>query len=97
MEQILEFLKPFIESLAGQHGIIAQVLAVLASVVGIARTLIKPIRDIAKEVEKLTKTTKDDELLAKVEGSKWVALIAWVVDYLLSIKLPAKKAPEAIK
>jgi len=83
--------KAALEALAGQFGAVAQALALLAMIIGSARMVMKPLREVLGVVVKLTKSEKDDMLLAKAEGSKALKLVAFLADFILSIKLPAKK------
>ena len=86
MEELLLLLKPLIEMYAGHLGPVVQVIAFIGS----ARLILKPLQPlekVIKEVIAATPSTKDDELLAKAEGSKAVKFIKFMVDYLLSVKL----------
>lgn len=91
---IASLLKPLLEAAAGAYGPVAQVLAVLVVIVGAARLIVKPLRELAQVVVGLTKTKSDDELLKKVEGSKITKALVFLADLLFSLKLPAPKAPE---
>ena len=91
MDNLLMFLKPLIESLAGSNGKVAQILAAMVMIIGIARTIIKPARALIGAIVEQTKTKSDDEMLAKVESSKAMGMIRFILDFLLSIKLPEKK------
>lgn len=91
MEQILEFLKPLIESFAAGNAGVAQVLAAVIWVIGTARLIIKPLRELVGVIVKLTKSEKDDLLVGEVEQSKWAKILVFLADYFFSVKLPPKK------
>lgn len=80
----VSFLQPFIQGLAGKYaGIVTTVLIA----VGALRLLFKPIFATLHWVVAQTGTTRDDELLDKAESSKAFKTIAFLLDYLGSIKL----------
>lgn len=66
------------------------VMAICAGI-GIFRIVFKPFVALVKMYVAATETKKDDEAVAKVEASKFWKAVLWIVDYLLSIKLPSKK------
>lgn len=57
-------------------------------ITGVLRTVFKPLVAFARTVVLATPSVKDDEILNKAEGSKAFKAVAWLVDYLTSIKLP---------
>ena len=65
-------------------------LAILSGV-GIFRVVFKPIVTAIKMVVAATPTQKDDVVVAEVEASKIWKAVLWIVDYLISIKLPGQK------
>ena len=67
-------------------------LAMIITVLGGARLLIKPLFTFLHSVVMVTPTTKDDEFLAKTESSKAYKWAVWVLDYVFSIKLIHPKA-----
>jgi hypothetical protein len=86
MEELLLLLKPLIEMYAGHLGPVVQLVALIGS----ARLILKPLQPlekVIKEVIAATPTQRDDELLAKAEGSKVVKFAKFLIDYLLSVKL----------
>lgn len=56
--------------------------------VGLARMIMKPIMTAVQEVVKVTPSQKDDVFLEKVLESKIYKGFSWVLDYVLSVKLP---------
>lgn len=87
MEALLEFLAPLIESLGGKYGWVVQVI----TVIGALRLAFKPLMALAQVVADHTKTEKDNEVLRKIEESKLLSTILFVIDWLTSLKLPKKK------
>ncbi len=68
-----------------------QVVMTICIIVGIFRLVFKPLVSIIKAVVAYTPTPKDDVVVAQVEQSKAYKAVLWVIDYLLSIKLPGQK------
>lgn len=66
------------------------VIAVLAGM-GLSRSIFKAVFAGAKLLAAATPTQKDDKIIEDVEVSKTYQFIMFVVDYLLSIKLPGQK------
>ena len=88
MEQILLFLKPLVESYAGNYGIAIQIV----SIVGSLRVALKPLMSGLKSIAEATYwTTKDNEFLAKLENSKIYTTIVYILDWIASIKFPTSK------
>ena len=56
--------------------------------IGMFRSVFKPFCALLRAVAVATPTKKDGELLGKVASNRWYKAGAWLVDYLLSIKLP---------
>lgn len=86
IQALLPLVSPVLEALAGQYGIVAQILVIM----GLARACMKPIMVAVQEVVKITPSVNDDAFLAKVIESKTYNTICFVLDYALSIKLPKK-------
>jgi hypothetical protein len=66
----------------------------LASVlmgVGVLRLIFKPLFTFLRIVADATPTAKDNEILDSVEQSKAYSYVAFILDYLASVKLPEKK------
>ena len=70
-----------------QYPILAQIVAVMV----ISRGIFKPLFTFLHSVADATPTQKDNAALAKVEASPVYKAIAFVLDWTLSIKLPAAK------
>jgi hypothetical protein len=87
MESVLVWLKPLLESYAGQHGWLVTVL----TVVGSLRLFLKPVMSIVQNVVYLTPKKSDDEFLNKVLESKAYKAVSYVLDWFGSVKLPQKK------
>lgn len=73
-------------------------LAPIATFVGAVRVFAKPISTvIAGGVQRVvtkaeeTESADDDKMVDAILSSNGYFWLAWVIDYLLSIKLPAKK------
>lgn len=85
-ETILPVFTPMIEALAGKYGPFAQVLVIM----GLARLCMKPIMAAAGEVVKITPSVKDDEFLGKLLANPIYKGVCFVLDWVLSLKLPKK-------
>lgn len=86
LEVLLPALAPILEGLAGKYGTLAQVIMAM----GVLRLCMKPIMVALADVIKITPSKKDDAFLAKLLVSPAYKLVCFVLDYLLSIKLPQK-------
>lgn len=64
---------------------------IVCLVIGIFRMVFKPIMAIIESIVIYTPSQKDDAALASFKDSNVYKAIIWVVDYLLSIKLPGQK------
>lgn len=92
MEDLLvQFVKPLIEALMGHYGKVAQGVAAVATFMGLVRIVFKPLMIMLHEIAASTESKKDDVLLEKVEASKAFKIFSFVLDYVLSIKMPEKK------
>lgn len=60
-------------------------------VLGLLRMVVKPAMTILQAVVKFTPYDSDDKWLADLEVSKGYKLFTYMLDWLLSIKLPEKK------
>jgi hypothetical protein len=63
------------------------IFVVIASVIGILRIINKPLFALLHAIASITKSEKDNEILAKVESSKAYALFCYLLDYVASIKI----------
>jgi hypothetical protein len=88
IESILPVFGPILEALAGKYGAFAQILMIM----GLARLCMKPVMTAAGEIVKITPSEKDDAFLNKMLVSPWYKGVCFVLDFVLSIKLP--KAPK---
>jgi len=60
-------------------------------VLGLLRMVVKPAMTIIQAVVKFTPYDSDDKWLADLEVSKGYKLFTYMLDWLLSIKMPEKK------
>lgn len=60
-------------------------------IMGLLRAVFKPIFSVAEAYVKETKDPSDDAKLAKIMESKPYKIVAWLLDYTASIKVPVKK------
>lgn len=65
------------------------ILKSLATVIGFIRMVMKPIMTIIEKAVEETETEKDDVILEKILGSSIYKALAWIIDYLGSIKIDA--------
>lgn len=87
MEDLLPFLGPILEILAGKYGFAAQIVSWMVAANGIRLAL----ETFLKAVVGLTSGTGDDALLDKVLSSKVYGLISKVLGLLVNVRLPEKK------
>lgn len=71
-------------------------LMTIVAVMGTARLVFKAICAAAQYYVDSTIDTADNEVLVKVEQSKWFKAVSFVLDLTLSIKLPVKKEAVAV-
>lgn len=88
MEMILGFLKSIMELYSAY--IPAPVVAILV-IIGSLRLVLKPAFALAYAVVAITPSTKDDAAVKKIEEGKVMKAITFGLDWLASVKLPAKK------
>lgn len=74
----------FILGLADKYPIAVSIFMVI----GILRTIFKPLMAFIHIFVAATPGQKDDEILNKVEASGLYLKFAWFIDYISSIKLP---------
>lgn len=87
MDAILVFLAPIMETLAGKYGVIVTVVAWI----GTLHLLVKPLLAIAKVIAGATETTKDDEIIVKIESSPYYTYALNVMEWLTSLDLSKKE------
>lgn len=66
-------------------------LASILVLVGALRLAIKPLMTLLQIYVKLTPYDQDDKWLASLESSKGYKLFVYLLDWLLSVKMPEKK------
>lgn len=67
------------------------VFSSLLMVVGFLRIAIKPLMTILQAYVKLTPYDHDDKWLQSVEQSKGYKVVLYLLDWLLSVKVPTSK------
>lgn len=67
------------------------IMASLIVIMGTFRMFFKPLMTMLRAWAQATKSTKDDELLNKVEAHPVYKAIMFIVDYIASVKLPSAK------
>lgn len=67
-------------------------LSVALMFIGVFRAVFKPVMLVVERYVEATETKNDDEWLENLKKNKVYLAIAWLADYLLSIKLPKKNA-----
>lgn len=66
-------------------------VASILVVVGALRLAVKPLMTLLQLYVKLTPYDQDDKWLESLESSKGYKLFLYLMDWLLSVKLPEKK------
>ncbi len=64
--------------------------------IAVFRLIFKPVISLADAYVMATPDKSDDEKWAKIKASRAYVCLAWVVDYLMSVKLPTKKKEEPL-
>jgi len=85
-EWFMQVVVKWVLGYASQYPIVATVLMVI----GFLRFCIKPLMTMAQAYVKLTPYDSDDRWLASFEQSKGYKFFVYVLDWLVSIKLPEK-------
>lgn len=67
---------------------LAPILLTIITIQGFCRIWLKPIMSAVVEFTNWTETQKDNEFLNKIMLSKWYKIVAYIVDWFLSVKLP---------
>ena len=57
---------------------------------GMARVICKPLFSLIDTVVKTTPSKKDDSKWAEIKTSKYMRFFLYLMDYLASVKIPAK-------
>lgn len=55
---------------------------------GLLRVIFKPAMSLLEAYVLESKSTTDDEWLAKIKANQIYKSVVWLVDYLMSVKLP---------
>jgi len=64
--------------------------AMVVTLIGFLRLIMKPVMTIAQAYVKMTPYDSDDKWLADVEQSKGYKLFVYLMDWVLSVKMPEK-------
>lgn len=67
------------------------VLLTIFSVMGVCRTVFKPVFEFLKKATEASDTAWDNELLNKIVASKAYKIASFLLDWSASIKLPKKQ------
>lgn len=86
-EWLMSSIGPWIFGLLSDHPIVGMLLLA----VGFLRVVMKPIMEIAYKYVEATPYDSDDKWLHDLEQSKGYKSFLWLLDWLGSVKLPAKK------
>ncbi len=87
-----DILKQMAEVLIGNYGLVAQVFGAIVMVMGVLRSVVKPGMELLKKFALSTESKSDDALVQKIEGSAAYKTFCFMMDYVLSIKVPVVKA-----
>ena len=94
MTEVIEFITPLLQGLSVKYPLIVTIFAVM----GVARTLFKPLMTFAHAYVMATPSTSDNEKLAKFEASKAYKVLQFLMDYIFSIKIkPTLSSSSLIK
>lgn len=63
------------------------IMFTIASIMGMVRLVIKPLMTILHSLAEATETTRDEEILKKIEENKAFKGFLFVLDYVFSLKL----------
>ena len=88
MELLLEYLKPIVEMMAGKF---PPAVIMIFTVMGALRMAMKPIMSMIQIYVDATPSKEDDGLVEKIKGHKAYKMIAYILDWLASVKLPKKE------
>lgn len=69
-------------------GAFGPTMIVVFAVIGMFRTIFKPLMALIDAVVAVTPSKSDDALVEKVKANKWYLLFVWLIDYLTSVKIP---------
>jgi hypothetical protein len=83
MEALLDFIVPLIQGLSAKYPVLVSVFLVM----GVLRSIFKPLMTFLHAYVLATPSEKDNKKLAKLESSKVYKAIVFLVDYFSSVKL----------
>lgn len=93
VETIVQMILAFV----GKYPVTASIIAIM----GTARLIMKPIMVALHSIADATGSLKDNQILEGLEGNKIYKLVVFILDYAVSIKIPASQpsvpAPVAVK
>ena len=87
IETVWPMMGPMLLGYAEQYPTIFTVIIYMGS----ARLIMKPLMSLALAYVELTPTTSDNEFLEKLKKYWWYKSLVYLMDWSLSVKLPAKK------
>jgi uncharacterized membrane protein required for colicin V production len=70
--------------------------ATVVVIIGFLRMIMKPVMTILQAYVKLTPYDSDDKWLESFEQSKSYKLVVYLMDWVLSVKMPEKSKAETI-
>jgi hypothetical protein len=88
MEMVLGFFKSILELYSAQ--LPSSVIGILLLIASF-RVIFKPLFAFAYAITAITPSPKDDAAVKKIEDGKIVKAIKFALDWIASIKFPAKK------
>lgn len=83
LDQAAAFLQPYLLLLVQKFPVALSVVAVM----GVLRTVFKPLMTFLQALADATPTPVDNQLLASAEASKPYKVLAFILDYLASLKI----------
>lgn len=90
MNEIIDLigLDNVLETLQGKNGVFVSILVTI----GALRLTIKPLLSLLHSYTEKTPTKVDDEFLAKIENSKILKVIFYLLDLIASLKIVSKNS-----
>lgn len=86
MSELIQWLMAGLTALVAKYPISMAIITVM----GTLRAVFKPAMSLWRTFVVSTPSPKDDAVLDKVEGSKAMKIVMYVLDWVASIKFPAK-------
>jgi hypothetical protein len=83
IDMLLPYLSPILAAYSGDMGPVLQIVSISTTL----RAVNKPLFSAAHKFAESTETSKDDELIAKIESNKFYKALSFALDYLASVKM----------